>query len=199
MVTSANPPSMGNAATRSPAARPSASSRTIPATSLPGTNGSSGLIWYIPRVCSTSGKDTPAARTSILTPSPLGSSMSASFSDSGPPSSTIWIARIERRLSLVGGEAGHADARAHLREPRRQLLLALGRQLVVDVALLVGVRREVVVLGRPRRVVVLDVERLGEAQRVVARRLAGEVVLHVGVAGGRRPWCSISVTPRQLG
>src|SRR3954454_19545422 len=94
MVTSANPPSIGNAATRSPAERPSASSRTMPATSLPGTNGSSGLIWYIPRVWSTSGNDTPAARTSILTPSPLGSSMSASCSDSGPPSSTIWIARM---------------------------------------------------------------------------------------------------------
>ena len=39
----------------------------------PGTNGSSGLIWYAPRVCSTSGKETPAARTSITTPSPLGS------------------------------------------------------------------------------------------------------------------------------
>src|SRR3954454_7477435 len=87
---------MQNAATRSPALNAPASERTVPATSLPGTNGRSGLSWYWPRDCSTSGKDTPAARTSILTPSPLGSSMSASCSDSGPPSSTIWIARIDR-------------------------------------------------------------------------------------------------------
>ena len=45
-------------------------SRTTPATSPPGTNGSGGLYWYSPRVCSTSGKETPAACTSITTPSP---------------------------------------------------------------------------------------------------------------------------------
>ena len=44
--------------------------RTVPATSLPGTNGSGGLIWYSPRVWSTSGNDTPAACTSISTPLP---------------------------------------------------------------------------------------------------------------------------------
>ena len=63
---------MQNAATRSPGAKPAPSGalRTTPATSLPGTNGSGGLTWYSPRVCSTSGKATPAARTSTTTPSP---------------------------------------------------------------------------------------------------------------------------------
>ena len=70
-ATSAKPPSMQKAATRSPAATPAPSGalRTTPATSLPGTNGSGGLIWYSPRVCSTSGNETPAACTSTTTPS----------------------------------------------------------------------------------------------------------------------------------
>ena len=57
---------MQNAATRSPGANPAPSDalRTTPATSLPGTKGSGGLSWYSPRDCSTSGKATPAARTS---------------------------------------------------------------------------------------------------------------------------------------
>ncbi len=61
--------------------------RTIPPTSLPGTNGRSGLNWYSPRVCSTSGNDTPAACTSTTTPLPgvimceaSGSGTSTSFS-----------------------------------------------------------------------------------------------------------------------
>ena len=60
---SANPPRPQNAATRSPAltAAPAGALRTTPATSLPGTNGSGGFIWYCPRVCSSSGNDTPAA------------------------------------------------------------------------------------------------------------------------------------------
>ena len=57
---SAKPPVTGKAATRSPAANPPASARTTPATSQPGVNGSSGRSWYYPRVCSTSGKATPA-------------------------------------------------------------------------------------------------------------------------------------------
>ena len=66
---SANPPSMQNPATRSPGAKPepSGADTTSPATSEPGTNGSSGLSWYSPRVCSTSGKETPAARTRTST------------------------------------------------------------------------------------------------------------------------------------
>ena len=69
MATSAKPPSMQQAATRSPAftAAPSGALRTTPATSLPGTNGSGGLCWYSPRVWSTSGNDTPAACTSTTT------------------------------------------------------------------------------------------------------------------------------------
>ena len=56
-TTSANPPRKQNAATRSPTANPLAAGaeRTRPATSGPGTKGSSGEIWYCPRVRSTSG------------------------------------------------------------------------------------------------------------------------------------------------
>ena len=52
---------MQHAATRSPSlsGEPSGALRTVPATSLPGTNGSGGLIWYSPRVWSTSGNETP--------------------------------------------------------------------------------------------------------------------------------------------
>ena len=60
---SAQAPSAQKAATRSPAftAAPSGALTTTPPTSLPGTNGIGGFIWYSPRVCSSSGKDTPAA------------------------------------------------------------------------------------------------------------------------------------------
>ena len=60
------------ATTRSPGlcALPSGALRTVPATSAPGMNGSSGLSWYSPRLCSTSGNDTPAASTSMSTTSP---------------------------------------------------------------------------------------------------------------------------------
>ncbi len=58
---------MVTAITRSPAANPlpSGASRTVPATSTPGTNGTGGFIWYSPRLMSTSGKLTPAAATSM--------------------------------------------------------------------------------------------------------------------------------------
>ena len=103
-VVSAKPPSAQNAATRSPTLTraPSGALRTTPATSLPGTNGSGGFIWYWPRVCNSSGKDTPAAWTSTTTPDPgvsmceasgSGNSTSASAL-SGPDSSTIWTALI---------------------------------------------------------------------------------------------------------
>ena len=63
--------------------------------------------------------------------------------------------------------------------------LRCGRQRRVDVAPLERVAREVVVLGRGRRVVVLHVERVGEAQR--ARSSAGcpGAALRVRIAGGR--------------
>ena len=112
-ATSANPPSMQNAATRSPAANraPSGALRTTPPTSLPGTNGSGGLSWYSPRVCSTSGNDTPAAWTSITTPLPgvsmcdgSGSGRSTSFSAlAGPESSTIWRARMAATSIVPAG------------------------------------------------------------------------------------------------
>src|SRR5689334_7218844 len=93
---------MQNAATRSPGSKPLPfdAERTTPPTSLPGTNGRSGLTWYMPRVCSTSGNDTPAACTSTSTPLPgdmkcegSGSGMSTSRSAvSGPLRSVICIA-----------------------------------------------------------------------------------------------------------
>ena len=94
---------MQKAATRSPsetAGAVRARSTTTPPTSLPGTKGRSGLIWYSPRVCSSSGKETPAACTSTTTPRPgvmkwdgSGSGSSTSRSASrGPVSSAIWIA-----------------------------------------------------------------------------------------------------------
>ena len=96
-ATSAKPPSPGNAATRSPAEKPepSGADRTTPATSEPGTNGSGGLIWYSPRLCSTSGKVTPAACTSINTmPSPDGSSTSFTSRAEGPSRLVICTARM---------------------------------------------------------------------------------------------------------
>jgi hypothetical protein len=95
---------MQNAATRSPSETPAPSGalRTTPPTSLPGTNGSGGLTWYCPRVCSSSGNDTPAACTSTTTPLPGVSMCDASGSGSsawasaerGPLSSVIWTARM---------------------------------------------------------------------------------------------------------
>ena len=68
-TTPANPPSPGKAHTRSPAAKPdpSGAERTTPAISEPGTNGNGGEIWYLPRVCRTSGNVTPEACTSMRT------------------------------------------------------------------------------------------------------------------------------------
>ena len=56
---SANAPNATVAQTRLPPA--------TPATSMPGTNGSGGRIWYSPLVTSQSTKPTPAAWTSIAT------------------------------------------------------------------------------------------------------------------------------------
>src|SRR4051794_38284098 len=99
---------MLNAATRSPllTGAPSGALRTTPPTSLPGTNGSGGFIWYSPRVWRSSGNDTPAACTSTTTPRPgvigcdgFGSGSSTSFSaPGGPLRSTIWIALTARTL-----------------------------------------------------------------------------------------------------
>src|SRR4051794_34216618 len=113
-ATSANPPSPGKAATRSPGEKPepSGADRTIPATSEPGTNGSGGLIWYCPRLCSTSGKVTPAACTSTTTsPSPDGSSTSATWRADGP--SSVWTCTARTRALLYGerGERTGADER----------------------------------------------------------------------------------------
>ena len=49
------------------AVTPAPTARTTPAASPPGENGGVGLNWYLPCDSSTSGKLTPAARTSIRT------------------------------------------------------------------------------------------------------------------------------------
>lgn len=95
-TTSENPPRPGIAHTRSPAAspEPSGAERTTPATSEPGTNGMGGEIWYFPRVCSTSGKVTPAAWTSMRTEPDSGSSTSTTSMASGPSWLEMWMARM---------------------------------------------------------------------------------------------------------
>src|ERR1700712_432999 len=105
-TTSPNPPRPGNAATRSPAEKPdpSGADRTMPATSEPGVNGNGGLIWYSPRLCSTSGNVTPAAWTSMRTiPSPEGSSTSTTSSADGPSRLVICTARMAETLVHAAG------------------------------------------------------------------------------------------------
>src|SRR5687767_10123131 len=77
------------ASTRSPLLKsftPSPVSRTMPASSKPGGNGSGALNWYFPWVSNTSGKLTPAAATSISTsPAPgFGASTSSTRRSSIP-------------------------------------------------------------------------------------------------------------------
>src|SRR5688572_4356432 len=77
------------ASTRSPLLKsftPSPISRTVPASSKPGGNGSGALNWYFPWVSNTSGKLTPAAATSISTsPAPgFGASTSSTRRSSIP-------------------------------------------------------------------------------------------------------------------
>ena len=104
-TTSAKPPSPGKAHTRSPADRPepSGAERTTPAISEPGTNGSGGDIWYLPRVCRTSGKVTPEAWTSMTTcPSPAsGSGMSTTSRAAGPSWLEMWMARMRSIVSVA--------------------------------------------------------------------------------------------------
>src|SRR5829696_4328734 len=122
-ATSAKPPSRQAAATRSPSLNPEPSGalRTTPATSVPGTNGSGGFIWYSPRVWRTSGNATPAARTSISTPLPgvsmwdgSGSGMSTcARAELGPDRSTIWTARMRQVLPRRGASGGEAAPEVH--------------------------------------------------------------------------------------
>src|ERR1044071_2842187 len=75
--------------TRSPgfASTPEPTDLTMPASSLPGENGSGGLNWYLFWMISTSGKLTLAAFTEITTsPGPgCGDASSSTTSDSGGP------------------------------------------------------------------------------------------------------------------
>src|SRR5918996_5437010 len=66
---------------------PAPSSFTMPASSLPGENGSGGLNWYLFWMMSTSGKLTLAALTLTTTsPGPgRGEGNSSNVSDSGGP------------------------------------------------------------------------------------------------------------------
>lgn len=96
-TTEAKPPRNGKAATRSPSVNslPTGADRTRPATSEPGTNGRSGVIWYWPRVSSTSGKQTPAAATSTTTfELSVGSGRSSTSTAAGPSRLVTMAARM---------------------------------------------------------------------------------------------------------
>src|SRR5215207_5379722 len=122
-ATSAKPPRRQAAATRSPSLspEPSGALRTAPATSVPGTNGSGGFIWYSPRVWRTSGNATPAACTSISTPLPGVSMWDGSGSgrstcaraERGPVRSTIWTARMRQVLPRRDGSGREAAPEVH--------------------------------------------------------------------------------------
>ena len=89
--------------TRSPglnAVTPSPTSFTMPASSLPGENGSGGLNWYLFWMIRTSGKLTLAAFTEITTsPGPgMGEGSSSTTSDSGGPYCLQRTAFIDHRM-----------------------------------------------------------------------------------------------------
>ena len=104
-ATSAHPPSMQNAATRSPAltAAPSGAERTTPPTSLPGVNGSVRLDLVLAAGLEHLGERHAGGVDLDTTPSPgvvgceaSGSGTSTSAAPSrGPVSSTIWTAFID--------------------------------------------------------------------------------------------------------
>src|SRR3954465_4699847 len=101
--------------TRSPglkAVTPGPTSFTMPASSLPGENGSGGLNWYLFWMMSTSGKFTLAALTETTTspPAGLGDASSSSTSDSGGPyclQTTAFIA-IECHMPTIRTDDGVA-------------------------------------------------------------------------------------------
>src|SRR3954469_12863618 len=95
--------------TRSPglkAVTPGPTSFTMPASSLPGENGSGGLNWYLFWMMSTSGKLTLAAFIEITTsPAPgFGEDNSSTTNDSGGPNClqrTAFICVSRRSTTLV--------------------------------------------------------------------------------------------------
>ncbi len=102
--------------TRSPTSTPPTpgpTAATTPATSLPGTKGVGGLIWYRPWQMSPSTKFTPAAFTSTTTcPSPgTGSARSSSTSVSSGPSSGQTRARTDVNLSSPDHEGSSGAQR----------------------------------------------------------------------------------------
>ena len=89
-TSSANAPTITVPVTRSPTATPctsGATSVTVPASSLPGTNGVGTVTWYWSATRSTSGKFTAAAAARIRTcPGPRsGAGSSSIVTTSGPP------------------------------------------------------------------------------------------------------------------
>ena len=112
IICSANPPaSPPVASTRSPRvteSTPSPSSTTVPATSLPGTNGSGGLSWYSPWASRASTKLTPAAATSIRTapgPHAAGASCSSTVSWSSGPNEWQTTARTAPTVAIGAGSS----------------------------------------------------------------------------------------------
>src|SRR3982751_2130036 len=124
------------AGTRSPPRKPPASARTSPATSQPGVNGSSGRIWYSPRVCSTSGKTTPAYSTSTSTWSCVGVGSGTSWisTASGPVRAVITAARTVHscvRTRLITRSSGQPAGHGHDHRDVDHRLGVLGQGLVV--------------------------------------------------------------------
>jgi hypothetical protein len=101
-----NAPEPTRARTRSPTASSVTSaptSVTTPAHSLPGTNGGSARCWYSPRVMSTSGKFTDAARTSMRTPpGPGGATSQGPTSIASSPVRAVHTAAV-----AMPGNLGH--------------------------------------------------------------------------------------------
>ena len=105
-ATSANPPSMRER--RDPVARlepvPSARCARRPPTSLPGTNGSSGLIWYAPARLQHLGEgDAGGADVDHDAVARRLGDVNELQRHSGPLSSTIWIARMRHTLRVRRG------------------------------------------------------------------------------------------------
>ena len=128
-TTCAKPPSPGNAATRSPAvtSAPSGAERTTPETSLPGMNGGGGLIWYSPRVSSTSGNVTPAYSTSMTTCPASGSGTSRTVTEPGPSKDVTCAARMAPEPS--GGSIKGRNTRVSLTRMRVHVALISCREI----------------------------------------------------------------------
>src|SRR4051812_42692824 len=134
-ISSAKAPTSAEPKTRSPGATrstPSPMASTVPANSLPGTNGGGTLIWYLSATSRTSGKLTAAAaiRTRTWPAFSSGAGNSSTVTTSGVP----WAWQTAARTSLAGvvGRLGQLSSRAHALDddgPEGLQLLVVARPL----------------------------------------------------------------------